>query len=161
MKEKVDMDLRGLDYGEIVNPAESSSHWCSESRCAKTHPGGQSHPQVIKMPSCQQWLHLSTSPAVLQPRTEQIMNASTTENSPQHMHHYLLLKEITETLENFLGFTWSHMLTVTEEGPVSCTAVSHQGSYRYFGFTLEQLSIYQLWCCKFEAMPQCVVGDIP
>lgn len=62
-------DLCGLDDGEVVNPAESSSHWCSEPRCAKAHAAAESVPQIIEMTRRHQSLHLSPSPAVLQPGT--------------------------------------------------------------------------------------------
>lgn len=62
-------DLCGLDDGEVVNPAKSSSHRCSEPRCAEAHPAAESVPQITETTRRHQSLHLSPSPAVLQPGT--------------------------------------------------------------------------------------------
>lgn len=81
-REVTGSDLCGLDDGEVVNPAESGPHRCSQPRCAKAHPAAESGPQIIETTRRHQSLHLSQSPAVLQPGQE--VSMSLQENSYTH-----------------------------------------------------------------------------
>lgn len=78
-REVTGSDLCGLNDGEVVNPAESGSHRRSEPRRAEAHPAAESVPQIIETTRRHQSLHLSPSPAVLQPGPE--VSMSLQENS--------------------------------------------------------------------------------
>lgn len=62
-------NLRCLDDGQIVDAAESSTHGCSESRCAEGHAAEEPRLQLV-MPACRhQGGHLGSGPAVLSANT--------------------------------------------------------------------------------------------